>query len=50
MVVKRSGVIVETPMKARQAEPGPSILMLLAVSVTIAVLAMAAVWFVFFRT
>ena len=50
MVVKRNGVIVETPMEARQAEPGPSILMLLVVSISIAMLAMAAVWFVFFRT
>jgi hypothetical protein len=50
MVVKRNGAIIETPMEARQAEPGPSILVLLFVSVSIAVLAMAAVWFVFFRT
>jgi hypothetical protein len=36
-------------MEARQAEPGPSILFLLIVSVSVAVLAMVAVWFAFFR-
>jgi hypothetical protein len=46
MVKKKHGVIIETPMEARQAEPGPSILLLLVVSVSIAVI---GVWFVFFR-
>ena len=50
MVKKKHGVIIETPMEARGAEPGPSILFLLIVSVSIAVTAMAVVWFVFFRT
>jgi hypothetical protein len=49
MVKKKHGVIIETPMEARQAEPGPSILLLLVVSVNIAVIALAGVWFVFFR-
>ena len=49
MVKKKHGVIIETPMVARQAEPGPSILLLLVVSVSIAVIALAGVWFVFFR-
>jgi hypothetical protein len=40
----------ETPMEARQAEPGPSILLLPIISVSIAVIAMAFVWFLFFRT
>jgi hypothetical protein len=48
MVKKKHGVIIETPMEA--AEPGLSILLLLVISVGIAVLAMAVVWFVFFRT
>ena len=49
MVKKKPGVIIETPMEARQAEPGPSILLLLVVSVSIAVIALAGIWFVFFR-
>ena len=49
MVKKKHGIIIETPMEARQAEPGPSILLLLVVSVSIAVIAFAGVWFVFFR-
>jgi hypothetical protein len=48
-MVKKHGIIIETPMEARQAEPGPSILLLLVVSVSIAVIALAGVWFVFFR-
>ena len=47
MVKKKHGIIIETPMEARQAEPGPSILLLLIISVGIA---MAVVWFLFFRT
>jgi len=50
MVEKKHGVIIETSTEARQAEPGPSILLLLIISLGIAVLLMAAVWFVFFRT
>jgi hypothetical protein len=49
MVKKKHGVIIETPIEARKAEPGPSILLLLVVSVSIAVIALAGVWFVFFR-
>ena len=50
MVKKKHGVIIETPMEARQAEPGPSILLLLVISVIFAVLAMVVVWYVFFAT
>ena len=50
MMRKKHGVFIETPMEARQAERGPSILLLLIISVSVAVIAMAAVWFVFFRT
>jgi hypothetical protein len=42
--------IVETATEARQAEPGPSILLLLLVSTALAVLILGVVWFVFFRT
>ena len=50
MPIKKHGIIVETPTEARQAEPGPSILALLVVSVGLAVIVMGAVWFVFFPT
>ena len=42
--------IVETPTEARQAEPGPSVLALLSASTGLAILILAVVWFVFFRT
>lgn len=41
---------VETATEARQGERGPSILALLAVSTAGAVILLAIVWFVFFRT
>jgi hypothetical protein len=47
---KRDGRIVETPTEARQAEPGPSVLLLLVVSVSLAVVILGAIWFLFFRT
>jgi hypothetical protein len=51
MVTKRTdGTIIETATEARQAEPGPSVLMMLVVSLGLAVLILAAIWFVFFRT
>ena len=50
MVAKKHGVIIETPTEARQAEPGPSILMLLVISLGLAVVLMGGVWFAFFRT
>jgi hypothetical protein len=42
--------IVETPTEARQAEPGPSVLALLAVSTGLAILILGMIWFVFFRS
>lgn len=42
--------IVETPIEARQAERGPSVLALLTVSTIAAGFVLAIVWFVFFRT
>jgi hypothetical protein len=41
--------IVETSTEARQGEAGPSVAALLAVSLGLAVLILAVVWFVFFR-
>jgi hypothetical protein len=50
MPTKKHGVIVETPTEARQAEPGPSILLMLIVSIALAVLILGGVWWAFFRT
>ena len=50
MPEKKHGIIVETPTEARQAEPGPSVLMLLISSLGLAIVIMAVVWFVFFKT
>jgi hypothetical protein len=50
MAERKDGRIVETPTEARQAELGPSVLMLLTVSVSRAVLVLAVLWLVFFRT
>jgi hypothetical protein len=50
MATQRHGQVVETPTEARQAEPGPSVLALLSVSLGLAVLILGIVWFVFFRT
>jgi hypothetical protein len=50
MVEKEQGRIVETPTEARQAEPGPSILLILIVSVVLAVTILGVLWFIFFRT
>lgn len=41
--------IVETPTEARQAEPGPSVFALLAVSTGLAILILGTIWFAFFR-
>jgi hypothetical protein len=50
MATRRHDQIVETATEARQAEPGPSVLALLTISTSLAVLILAVVWFVFFRT
>lgn len=50
MATQRQRQIVETPTEARQAEPGPSVLALLAVSTGLAILILGVVWVVFFRT
>jgi hypothetical protein len=50
MATRQDQQIVETPTEARQAEPGPSVLALLTVSLGLVVLLLGVVWFVFFRT
>ena len=50
MAEKNQGRIVETATEARQAEPGPGILLILIVSVGLAVTVLGALWFIFFRT
>ena len=50
MAERQEGRIVETPMEARQAEPGPSILTVLIASVGLAVIVLGLVWAIFFRT
>jgi hypothetical protein len=50
MATRRHDQTIETPTEARQAEPGPSVLALLTISTGLAVLILAGVWFVFFRT
>jgi hypothetical protein len=47
--MKEHDRIVETATEARQAEPGPSIFMLLAVSTGLAVMILGLVWFIFFH-
>jgi hypothetical protein len=42
--------IVETPMQARQAEPGPSVLKMLIASLGLVTFVMALIWIIFFRT
>jgi hypothetical protein len=50
MVTKKHGIIIETPTEARQAEAGPSVLLLLTVSIVVVAIGMATVWYIFFRT
>lgn len=46
----KSGRILETALEARQGELGPSVLMLLGVSLGLAVILMVMTWMIFFRT
>jgi hypothetical protein len=50
MATRQDRRIVETPTEARQGESGPSVLALLTISLGLAILILAVVWFVFFRT
>jgi hypothetical protein len=49
MAKKQRGEIVETTTESRQAEPGSSVLSLSVVSLCLAVLILAGVWYAFFR-
>jgi hypothetical protein len=49
MPIKKHGIIIDTPTEARQAEPGPSILALLAISTGLAVLILGGLWYAFFQ-
>lgn len=50
MAKEENGQIVETAREARQAEPGPSIFVVLAVSLAAVIFILAVVWFIFFKT
>lgn len=50
MAKTEHGQIVETAREARQAEPGPSVLMVLTVSVTAVIFILAVLWLIFFKT
>ena len=50
MVSKRDGQIIETTQEARQAERGPTVRNLLVASTSLAIVALAIIWFIFFRT
>jgi hypothetical protein len=50
MAKKDRGRVVETPIEARQAEAGPSVLVLLVISTGLAVVILGVVWLVFFHT
>lgn len=50
MATEEQGRVVETAREARGAEPGPSVLALLSISLGLAVIILGVVWFVFFRT
>jgi hypothetical protein len=43
------GRIVESPREARQAEPGPSVLAVLVISVALAAIILGGMWLIFFR-
>ena len=50
MAFKRGEQVVESAQEARQAERGPSVRNLLVASTALAIIALAIVWFMFFRT
>jgi hypothetical protein len=49
MAKKERGQIIETATEARQAEPGPSVLLLLVISTCLAVLILGGIWYAFFQ-
>jgi len=50
MATRRNQQIIETPTEARQGEPGPSVLAMMAISTGLALLILGLVWFAFFHT
>lgn len=50
MVLKQGDQIIESAREARQAERGPTVRNVLVASMSLAILALVIVWFVFFRT
>jgi hypothetical protein len=50
MATEKDGRIVETSTEARQAEPGPSVLLILIVGVVLALTVLGTAWFALFRT
>jgi hypothetical protein len=50
MVDREERRIVETPTEARQAEPGPSIFIVLVISLALAAVLLGCTWLLFFRT
>ena len=50
MAQKKVRRFVETPVEARGAERGPTVRNVLVWSLTLVIVVMAVVWFVFFRT
>jgi hypothetical protein len=49
MTIKKYGIFIETPGEARQAESGPSVLALLAISTALAALILGGLWYAFFQ-
>ena len=49
MPTKKHGIIIETPGEARQAERGPSVLVLLTISTALAALLLGGLWYAFFQ-
>jgi hypothetical protein len=50
MAEKRGDTIIETTQEARQAERGPTVRNVLVWSTALVIVALAIVWYVFFRT
>jgi hypothetical protein len=50
MATRKHSEIIESATEARQAEPGPSVLAMLAISTGLALLILGLIWFVFFHT
>lgn len=50
MVEKRGEQVIETAQEARQAERGPTVRNVLAISTVAVIVAFAVIWLVFFRT